>query len=314
MRVWSPQNVRFHLRRGNLALLALTPALLKLALLIADRAPALFLGDSGAYLTAAATKWIPLDRSFLYGLLLRRTAYAAHSLDLIVWLQSAMGAAAAFLLAYCAFRIFRTPYWIALLGGALCAVEPLQLLAERYVLTEACANLLFAFHLTQVLLYLSRRRLKFLVAAQCAGVLLCAFRISFLPAVLLDSIVPPLLLARRSKLWVVAAHVSAALLVSQSLFAFYGNWYGRLADREPALFYDRGAFMVAALSPLIEPEDFPDAATRDRIFGQLLYDTKDPFSRPAQHFRQGGLCTTSSTNTLTDVRRKSWLKPRRCRR
>src|SRR5215831_3072909 len=67
---------------------------------LADSQPAYFFGDSESYLATATAKYIPPDRSFLYGLLLRKIALPAQSLKLIVVLQVVLSALAAWLLSF----------------------------------------------------------------------------------------------------------------------------------------------------------------------------------------------------------------------
>ena len=49
--------------------------------LLVDSKPSYFFGDSGTYLATATAKWIPPDRSFIYGLFIRKIAFRMHSLD-----------------------------------------------------------------------------------------------------------------------------------------------------------------------------------------------------------------------------------------
>jgi hypothetical protein len=263
---------------------------IKAAIFIADSRPAYFEGDSGAYLSTATAKYIPPDRSFMYGLFLRRTAYRTHSLNTIVWTQIVFSVVAAWLLAFTLENVFSVRPWLAAAFGILCSIEPLQLLSERYLLTECCANFLFALYFVLSLLYLKKRKLWILAVVQFVGVLLVSFRISFLPGVLICSLLLPLLSRIRTRqMATVALHLSLSILVSLSLFSIYEHWYGRLIRREPALFYQNGAFLVAAFSPLIEPEDFPLVSSRDPIFQNLRFDRHDLANRPAQHFVEGGL-------------------------
>jgi len=93
--------------------LALTVALMavKLAWLIADHTPMLFLGDSESYLWTALTGWIPPDRSFLYGFLLRPLAVDAGSMLPLIAAQSASSVVVALLLAWAlVFNLTHLPY------------------------------------------------------------------------------------------------------------------------------------------------------------------------------------------------------------
>jgi hypothetical protein len=282
---------------------------IKCVLLAADSQPSYFYGDSEAYLATATIRYIPPDRSFVYGLLLRRIAYRLHSLEVMVWTQVLLSAISAWLLSFALRKIFLVRSWLAAIFGILCSVEPLQLLAERYVLTECCANFLFVLHFVLALLYVKRGKLWTLVITQVIGAMLITFRISFLPLVLINSVLVPLLSPRAIALWrkfkfklrwsglkieaqqigLVVAHLCLSLLVSQGLLTAYKHWYGKLIGRDPALFYQGGAFLLSAFSPLIQPEDFPITSKRAAIFGNLQYDLQDVFARPAQHSLEGGL-------------------------
>ena len=73
---------------------------LKFALLGLDPRPQMFMGDSGSYLWTAFSGWIPPDRSFLYGFVIRWVALSTGSLQSLLVLQAFLGAAIAILLAY----------------------------------------------------------------------------------------------------------------------------------------------------------------------------------------------------------------------
>jgi hypothetical protein len=274
-----------------------------------DSRPAYFLGDSGSYLATATIEWIPGDRSFLYGYVIRGIAYQLHSLECLVAGQVLLSGIAAWLLFFALVRLFEVRFWIAAIFGLLCAIEPLQLLAERYVMTETCANILFAAQIVLALAYVRRGRLWTVLLAQAAGVLLIGIRISFLPEVMVNSVLVPLsspqailffgsvMQRLRGRAWAMpkrqtllfVAHLALVLLVTRDLIHRYKHWYGRLEHREAALFYSNGSFLISDFAPLVEPEDFPIAAMRDRVFGNLQIDRHDMSMRPAQHFSPGGL-------------------------
>jgi hypothetical protein len=280
--------------------------LIKTLFLLFDSQPAFFLGDSAAYLHTATIRWIPSDRSFLYGLLTRLIAYRHHSLEALIYLQVLCSAVASWLLCVALVRFLKTKFWIGATFGILCSIEPLQLLMERYVMTEAVANFLFALHFFLLLGYVRRGRWWVLALSQAVAVLLIGIRISFLPEVLLNSILVPLLspsavvfyrsLAgrlRRGEFRVdfaplrrVAGHLLLCLLVSQGLLFKYKQWYGQLVHREPALFYENGAFLIADLAPIITLQDFPAGSRVDAVMKRVTIDRKD---RLSQHFQDGEL-------------------------
>jgi hypothetical protein len=297
--------------------------LIKITMFAIDSRPAYFLGDSESYLATATINWIPPGRSFLYGLLIRLVANHAHSLQRLVAFQVLLSTVTAWLLCVALLKIFRVRFWIAALFSALCAVEPLQLLMERYVMTETCANFIFAVYLILLLLYVNESQLRYLIAGQALGVLLIGIRVSFLPLVLVSSISIPLLsrpaiafisalrdraTARNFAFWKnlqpPAAALLISLIVSQGLIVSYEHLYGRLEHREPALLYENGAFLIADFAPLVEREDFPRDAPVNSILSNLTIDRHDFGMRPAQHFSPGGL-VWSIGRTVTDPRKQN---------
>jgi len=264
---------------------------LKAILLLMDSRPAYFFGDSGAYLATATTKWIPSDRSFLYGYLLRRIAYHSHSLEAMIVVQVVLSAIAAWLLCFALAEFFDAPFFIAAAAGLFCALEPMQLLAERYVMTDSVATALFAIYFVLVLQYVRRGSTWILLVFQAVGVLLIGIRISFLPAVIVNSFAVPLVTRHASKPSTrnIAWGLIASLAIEVGLLSVYAHSYGRLIHREPALFYGQGAFLIADFAPLIEPEDFPVSSARTAIFDNLRFDRHDPAQRSFHHFADGGL-------------------------
>jgi hypothetical protein len=266
-------------------------------------------------LATATLKLIPASRSFLYGLFIRRVAFHSHSLEALVVAQVFLSTVASVLLFYLLAEIFRVRFVIAAMFAVLSAVEPLGLLMERYVMTESCANFLFAVYLVLLLVYVKNGELWPLLVGQAVGVLLIGIRISFLPIVLTNSLLIPLLSPRllsrvrdiwrarsgparpaqaevlphpRAAVWTVAAHLVLSLVVSQGLIAGYKRWYGHLEHREPALLYENGAFLISDFAPLVERQDLP-AGVPDTVLSDLTMDRHDFGTRPGQHFATGGL-------------------------
>jgi hypothetical protein len=298
---------------------------IELVWLILDPTPSYFFGDSESYLATAVIKYIPEGRSFLYGLLIRRVALHLHSLEALIYLQIFVTGIAAWLVSVILCRVFQASLLLSALCGVLCAIEPLQLLMERYVMTEAAANFLFALHFFLLLLYLRRGRLAWLLVSQAVGVLLIGIRISFLPEVLINSVLAPLLspsalLFYRSAvekvreramrfdlraLRTAVIHLLLCLAVSQGLLDLYKNWYGRLLQRPPALLYENGAFLACDLAPLIGVRDFPDRARGQAVLRHVQIDLKNLDYRPAQHFSPEGLWHAIQTEYPNEMQANS---------
>ena len=293
---------------GKLLVVSVVICLLKGICLLLDPTPSYFFGDSESYLASATLPWIPPDRSFLYGMLIRGVALQLHSLQTLIYLQVLCSCAACWLLCYSLFRNLQTRFAVAAVFAIFCAVEPLQLLMERYVMTEATSNLLFALHLALILGYLKHGKLWVILLAQAAAIVLISIRISFLPVVLMNSFLVPLLSPAAIKLYrsliarfrerearpdlvnlkTVVVHVLLSLLVIRGLMGVYGHWYGYLMQREPAIFYAEGAFLIADIAPLVRPGDFPPDSHRNGIFKRVTIH-QDMQSRLAHHFLNGGL-------------------------
>ena len=151
-------NMPFCVSRQLLLLLVAVLAV-KVVFLVLDPYPALMFGDSQSYLWTALTKWIPPDRSFVYGFLLRRLVVRAHSLMPMVYFQTALSAVASWLVAVCLTRYFRARFAVAAVCSLLCAIEPLQLMFERFVLADSVTTFGFALVLVLVLEYFRRDHL-----------------------------------------------------------------------------------------------------------------------------------------------------------
>src|SRR5580704_6236035 len=150
---------------------------LKFALVLVDGRPSVFMGDSGAYLYTALHGYIPHDRGFFYGFLLRPLAVWPHSLQFLVFAQATISAISAWLIAVNLTGAFGVTFrWAALLSF-LCAIEPLQLISERYVLTDTLALFLFAILVTLTVSFCRRRTEIRLLLALATGVALIGVRI-----------------------------------------------------------------------------------------------------------------------------------------
>ncbi len=267
----------------------------KLLFLVLDPTPSFRFDDSGAYLATAIVHYIPLDRSFLYGMLLR-PAVRVQSLMPLVVAQVLLSAFCTTLLGFALLRYFRARLSVAITFSLLCAVEPLQLSMERFVMTETVATFGFACLLCAGFEYLRSAKLGWLAVSVFAGVFLVSIRVSYLPIVLVSSFLFPALSYLRGKTWRDAtARRTAALALlfsicfSQALLFGYRHWYASLADKWPAYLYRDGEFLLADFAPLVTPPDFPDRATGEAIFSRVKYPLSDPQMRSVQRWMDGGL-------------------------
>jgi hypothetical protein len=164
---------------------------IKLSLYIVDPGVKLVLGDSGTYLATAISGWAPPDRSYTYGLFLGVLLHIFHSLNFLIMVQVALSAAAAMLLSWVLYRVLNTGLYTAGICGIGCALEPLQLLSERYILSEAVSTFFFAIVICLALKYLTDPRPRYLLLIAGSATLLVSFRVYFLPAMLVTSVFLP---------------------------------------------------------------------------------------------------------------------------
>lgn len=279
---------------------------LKLLLFAIDPVPKFYMGDSGAYIWTALSGWIPPDRSFFYGYVIRWTALWMGSLTWLLVVQVCLSAITCILFSSITRVVFELPERWCYVFGFLCAIDPLQLLYERYVMTEAISLFLYAFVTYHSFLYLKRHRLRNLIIVQSASVLLIGFRMSFLLQVQISTIILPLLAfapdvfkrirrqplaeaSRMSPARVCAGHLLLSVTLMFLLHAGYKRANGWLSHREPGYLYSTGITLLAYWAPVLQPEDAPDPRLADLIRRGDEFHLKNPVFRNAQRFRPGHL-------------------------
>jgi hypothetical protein len=258
---------------------------IKLLLLWLDPTPKLFLGDSGSYIWTALTGWIPSDRSYFYGYLVRWLAVWPHSFGPLLLSQMLVSAVTAIMFVLICSRFFEMSNRLSFLFGLMCALDPCQLVWERYVMTETFSLLVYVLVLYWSLAYLRDRRLWQLAVVQALSVLLIGFRMSFLPVVQACTILLPLIAfarcafpALRKRLEAPPApeggvlttgltHVITSIAMMFVIHGVYKYANGWLSNREPGYLYDAGAHLAAVWAPALEPSDASDPR-----FGEIIAD------------------------------------------
>ena len=190
-------------------------------------------------------------------------------------------------------RYFRAKPVIAMSFACLCALEPLQLMSERFVMTEAVATFGFALYLWTALSFLRTGRLSTLIAVQVLGVVLVSLRYSFLPLVLILAVALPILTIQKTRRvsWrPILVRLALAIVTSQMLLLGYRHLYGFLEHTKPAYLSRDGYFLLADMAPIIVPEDFPVPGQRAEFFQKIRIPLKDLNNRPLQRWAEGGLC------------------------
>jgi len=280
--------------------LTLSLALLKLILYVYDSDPQVFFGDSGSYLTTALIKWIPPDRSFIYGFVVRFLTINSHSLNSVVATQTLAGIGTALCVAVVLMRYFQTRFAVAAVIATALVLEPQQLMYERFILTESLSCFFFTLFILLALEYLKLRKLWPLIVLQIAGIVLVSFRVTFVPAVLAASVMLPFLLlffvdGKTLPLSMRVRSLAIHLLVSVGLFTglhtAYKAWNGSLSDLPPAYSYADGFFLLSNVSPLVRPGDTDNAVIAGILQQPLVYGSR-PWewnARNAEMFSPDGL-------------------------
>lgn len=275
------------------AALAVALCALKLAVLGIDPTLRFFLGDSASYLHTALTGWIPPDRSFLYGWILRASAVASHRLMAIALLQSLFGVATACLL----FAIARHDLALGRRTSAalalLLALEPAQLFYERMLMAESAGTLCFVAMIAAGLAWLRRPHWLWPGLWALAGILAVALRMSLLPVVLGFALLPPLVarLADSPALpWRrFATHLALAALATLCAHKGYQHLYGRLAPSRPDYMADSGYFRLGLVAPLVTPAQVARVGLPPDLLDRVGPPLHDPAAREAQIWSEDGL-------------------------
>ena len=279
---------------------------IKLLLLWLDPTPKLFMGDSWSYIWTALTGWIPGDRSYFYGYLVRGLALWPHSFTPLLVIQALASSATAIMFALICSRFFEMSKGLSFLFGLLCVLDPLQLVWERYVMTETFSLLVYVLVLYWSLAYLRDRRLWQLAVVQALSVLLIGFRMSYLVVVQACTILLPLIAFARCALPVLGkrsdpdtlgagvlttglTHVIASIVMMFVMHGAYKYANGWLSKREPAYLYETGAHLAAVWAPALEPSDATDPRFGELIATGHQFQIKDLHLRNAQQYREGFL-------------------------
>jgi hypothetical protein len=268
------QGLRAAIRCAPLLTLAILLVVVKSVQFAID-STALFYYDSGAFLRNALRVGFIPERSYVYGYLIRIFAVPFQSLPAIVAMQVVAGGLTAWLLGFTLIRLLNVKAWIAVLAALAFAFDPVQIVHEHLILTEATALLAMAAFLVVGSQYLRAPEWWLLVLLSFLGILLVSLRIVYLPLVLISAVLLPLAVCFWSPAWPRARRFRAlalALAVSCGsttlLHRGYMELTGSLARREPAYHYVTGFFLVAGVAPIIQAQDSDDARVARAIVEQ----------------------------------------------
>jgi hypothetical protein len=245
--------------------------LIKATLYILDPSPMFYMGDSGAYIATALGTYMPPDRSFVYGMVIRYTAVVSHSLSSLIMFQVVASVVSIICMAMILDRYFNGNRWLVMIIAVIACFEPLQFMMEHYVMTESLAVSIFAIYVFILISYISRPHAFKLVIMQAVGIALVAFRIAFLPIVCFFTALAPILAGYRHRKDPTfrtrrfAFDLILSLVLFVSLHEGYRRVVGNLFQQPPAYLYTDGLFSLALLAPALKASDFPDPEMGERI-------------------------------------------------
>jgi hypothetical protein len=277
--------------------------LIKFVLLWLDPAPKLFMGDSGSYIWTALTGWIPPDRSYFYGYMVRWLGVWPRSFTPLLLVQTVASGATAIVFAIICRRFFEMPRTLSYFFGVLCALDPCQVVWERYVMTETFSLFLYVLVLYGSFMYLQDRRIWQLALVQALSVVLIGFRMSYLLVVqtcvvLLPAIAfgGPALLALRNRLdsrlntlTTAGGHLFASVAIMLVMHSTYKHVNGWLRNREPAYLHASGLHLASVWAPVLQSSDAMDPRFRELIAEGHKFKLNSLRLRNAQHFADGFL-------------------------
>ena len=268
----------------------------------ADAMPRLFLGDSASYLLAAASDWMPPDRSFTYPFFLRYAVQPWQSPYALIATQSLIGALSAWLLWLVLRRRLGIPEWLALTAAALFACDPAQVFYERMVMAEACGGLALVAMFCATLEYVASSRVRWLVALQCLGLIAVSLRLNLLPVVLVISVIAPLLLlsrqgATRPDFLRIGTHLLLAVALLAGLHGSYRHFVAHQFGTAPTWNARSGLMQFGLVAPLVKPQHLWAEGVSPNVLSLLRYDLADPAQRNAQMWSPYGLGDVLGFNT-----------------
>lgn len=260
----------------------------------ADAMPRLFMGDSTSYLLAAASHWMPPDRSFTYPFFLRYAVMPWQSPYALIVAQSLLGAVSAWLVWLLLRRRLGVPEWLALAAAALFACDPAQVFYERMVMAEACGGLALIAMFYATVEYAVSGRVRWLVAMQCLGLLSVSLRLNLLPVVLTMGVIAPLLSWTRPSTSAhagrrIALHLLLAIGLLAGLHGGYRQFVAREFDTAPAWLARSGLMKFGLVAPLVKPQQLWAEGISPNVLSLLHYELADPDLRNAQMWAPYGL-------------------------
>jgi hypothetical protein len=258
---------------------------LQAALTLLDSTPRYWFGDSGSYLWSVYHGG-PYDRSWTYPAWFLRPILSLHSLNMIVYVQCALGVIPAWL----AFGLVspgnqRRSNVIAFVTACLCLIEPLTLACQRFVLADSLGLVMAAMALFLCVRVIDRSAgaTAYAALAPLFIVLAASLRTSQVPslALLCAFMLALLFLFYRDY------RRGAALLISLVLCQAVFSQFAIKNQGTPGYNAASGRYLLGAVLPIVSRDDvkpYIDPAKTPAILDEAA---RNPRARPHEMFTPG---------------------------
>jgi hypothetical protein len=273
---------------------------------IFDHQPKFYFGDSGSYLLTAIYGYIPPDRSFVYGFLIHIFSLPFHSLKPLLLLQAFAGLLSCIGL-FVSLKQFNISDATCFLICFLFSVEPMHMMFQRFVLTEALSMPVFIAYVFVSFAYIKNPHPKNLLFLQLLGVALISLRMIFLPMVLANALMIPFFV-RPFDHKKIFKHLGVNLICILILHGSYCIWNGRLSKAPPAYSYWDGFFQLSAWAPAVTAKSAANAEVLKIIQRPQKFPLDEPLNRVHHLWNKDGLTGKIRAAAPNLYTANSWAK------
>ncbi|PBJ82688.1 hypothetical protein CMZ84_11165 [Lysobacteraceae bacterium NML93-0399] len=250
-----------------------------------DHTLRVYMGDSMVYLQTAAHLTGTGGRSFLYGWVLRFTAFPFVMPESILVVQMAWSTLTCMALYVFTRYCLGAPFLHAALPACVLAAEPAQLFMERMVMAETLGLLAFVVTILVFSRYLATGSLRWYLLACLGGLAAAAFRTSYLPVAIGLSVLAPLAHAfLPGRISSSGPHrlrqLVAAFVILLASHTAYTQAYGWATKYPPGYLAYTGMMRIGLVAPLIRAEHFEGTG----VSGDILSEVKRPLD---DHWQRG---------------------------
>jgi len=272
-----------------------------------DATPRYCFGDSGSYLWSAYHGG-PVDRSWTYPAWFLRPILSLRSLNLIVYVQCALGVVPAWLaFGLVSRRDGRRSDMVAFVTACAVLIEPLALTYQRFILADSLGLVMAAAALFLCVRVIDRSARAPIYAALAPPfmVLAASLRTSQVPSLALLCLFMLILLFFFYRDYRSGATLLVSLVLCQLVFSHYAI----KNQGTPGYNAASGRFMLAAVLPIVSRDDVQPYIDPVRMPAILDDDARNRRARPNELFNPG-LVADEIQQATESVKKESELARR----